>query len=138
MSGPFHAVGILRANLTQTSYGQCSSPTNPSTTTWRSAATLDVIRGLASAAEPSTPIVFPGNGATTSLTRFVAESPDPRTFCGWSGQSVGLPLLALMPAGVSSAGATITGPNGPVATCVLHGANTTGIASSILGGDNAS
>ena len=45
--------------------------------------------------------------------------------------------IALMPAGVSSAGASITGPNGPVATCVLHGANTTGIASSILGGENA-
>ncbi|MET0661789.1 MAG: CAP domain-containing protein [Ilumatobacteraceae bacterium] len=137
MSGPFHAVGILRANLTQSSYGQCSTATNPSATTWRSAGTLDVIRGLAPGGRPSTPIVFPGNGATTSLTRFVAESPDPRTFCGWSGQSVGLPLLALMPAGVSSAGASITGPNGPVATCVLHGANTTGIASSILGGENA-
>ena len=81
--------------------------------------------------------MFPGNGATTSLTRFVAESPDPRTFCGWTAQNVGLPLLALMPSGVSSAGAALTGPNGPVNTCVLHGANTTGVASSILGSENA-
>ena len=134
MSGPFHAIGILRANLTQSSYGQCS---NPATTPWRSAATLDVIRGIAPGAKPSTPIVFPGNGATTSLSRFVAESPDPRSFCGWGAQSVGLPLLALMPSGVSSAAASVTGPNGPVNTCVLHGANTTGVASSILGGENA-
>ncbi len=137
MSGPFHAIGILRPNLTQSSYGQCSTASNPSTTSWRSTATLDVIRGLGSGAKPSTPIVFPGNGATTSLTRFVAESPDPRTFCGWTGRSVGLPLLALMPTGISSANASVTGPNGPITTCVLHGANTTGIASSILGGDNA-
>lgn len=137
LSGPFHAIGILRPNLTQTSYGQCTTATNPTTTSWRSTATLDVIRGLASGPKPATPIVFPGNGATTRLTKFVAESPDPRTFCGWSGRTVGLPLLALMPTGVSSASATLTGPNGPVTTCVLHGGNTTGIASSILGGDNA-
>ena len=137
MSGPFHAIGILRPNLTQSSYGQCSTATNPSTTSWRSTATLDVIRGLAAGAKPTAPIVFPGNGATTSLTKFVAESPDPRTFCGWTGRNVGLPLLAMMPSTVASATASVTGPNGPVTTCVLHGANTTGIASSILGGDNA-
>ena len=137
MSGPFHAIGILRPDLRQTSYGQCSSPTNPTATPWKSAATLDVIRGTSPGPKPSSPIVFPGNGATTSLTRFVAESPDPRTFCGWGGRSVGLPLIALMPAALTSAGAVLTGPNGPVPTCVLTGANTSGVASSILGGDNA-
>jgi Cysteine-rich secretory protein family len=138
MSGPFHAIGILRPTLTQTSYGQCSSPPNPSTTQWKSAGTLDVIRGNNwSGAKPTTPVVFPGPGATTSLTRFVAESPDPRTYCNWSGRTVGLPLIALMPAGVSSATAVLNGPNGPVTTCVLTGSNTDGVASSILGGENA-
>ena len=51
MSGPFHAIGILRPNLTQTSYGQCSSPPNPTATPWKSAATLDVIRGTSSGSE---------------------------------------------------------------------------------------
>ena len=71
------------------------------------------------------------------MTRFVAESPDPRTFCGWSSQQVGLPLIALMPSAVNAATATLTGPNGPVPTCVLTQSNTSGVARSLLGGDNA-
>jgi len=138
MSGPFHAIGVLRPELRQAGFGLCESPPNPTATRWRSAATLDVIRGLDGSAPAATaPVVFPGDGATTSLTRFVAESPDPRTFCGWSGRTVGLPLIALMPGDVSSATATLTGPNGPVPTCVLHRQNTSGVASSILAGDNA-
>jgi uncharacterized protein YkwD len=138
MSGPFHAVGILRSSLRQAGYGMCASPPNPTNTQWRSAATLDVVRGIDGAApKPTSPVFFPGNGATTSLTRFVAESPDPRTFCGWSGQSVGLPLIALMPSAHNGAVATLDGPNGPIPTCVLTRSNTSGVASSILGGDNA-
>jgi hypothetical protein len=138
MSGPFHAIGLLRSSLRQAGFGICSSPPNPSTTAWKSGATLDVLRGNDwSAPKPAEPVVFPGNGATTSLTRFVAESPDPRTFCGWGGRNVGLPLIALMPSRVTSAVASLSGPNGPVPTCVLHTANTTGVASSILGGDHA-
>ena len=64
----------------------CASPPNPTNTQWKSAATLDVVRGNNwGAPKPASPVVFPGNGATTSLTRFVAESPDPRSFCGWGG-----------------------------------------------------
>jgi hypothetical protein len=138
MAGPFHAIGVLRPSLAQAGYGLCSSPPNPSTTVWKSGGTLDVVRGNNwGAAKPATPVVFPGNGSTTSLTKFVAESPDPRTFCNWSGRKVGLPLIALMPSNVTSATATLTGPSGPVPTCVLTKSNTSGVASSILGGDNA-
>ena len=138
MSGPFHAIGILRSSLTQTGFGLCASPPNPTATSWKSAGTLDVVRGNNwGAPKPAAPVVFPGNGSTTSLTRFVAESPDPRTFCGWGGQSVGLPLIALMPSAVSAANATLNGPNGPIPTCVLHKGNTSGTASAILSGDNA-
>jgi uncharacterized protein YkwD len=138
MTGPFHAIGLLRSSLQQSAFGLCASPPNPTNTNWKSAATLDVVRGnIWGAPKPPTPVVFPGNGATTSLTRFIAETPDPRTFCGWGGKTVGLPLIALMPAGVTSAAATLNGPNGPVPTCVLHKNNTSGTASAILGGDNA-
>ncbi|MGI9644522.1 MAG: CAP domain-containing protein [Ilumatobacteraceae bacterium] len=137
MSGPFHAVGILRPELTSTSFGMCASPPNPSTTRWKSGAALDVIRGMDyGVPDPTTPIVFPGYGATTSLFRFIAESPDPRTFCGWSGQTVGLPLIAMVPNKVTSANATLSGPSGPISTCVLHGSNTTGTAKAILDRDN--
>jgi uncharacterized protein YkwD len=138
MSGPFHAIGILRPALQQSSFGSCASPPNPSTTAWKSGATLDVVRGVNwNTPKPAGPVVFPGNGATTSLTRFVAESPDPRSFCGWGGQQVGLPLIALMPSAVTAANATLVGPAGPVPTCVLHQSNTNGVAAAILGGDNA-
>ncbi len=138
MSGPFHAIGLLRPSLQQAAYGMCASPPNPSNTQWKSAATLDVVRGNNwGAPKPASPVVFPGNGATTSLTRFIAESPDPRSFCGWGAQSVGLPLIAMMPSNVTAATATLVGPAGPVPTCVLHKSNTSGTASSILGGDNA-
>ena len=138
MTGPFHAIGLLRPQLRRAGFGLCESPPNPTATRWRSAATLDVIRGLDVNAPTATgPVVFPGNGSTTSLTRFIAESPDPRTFCGWSGRSVGLPLIAMMPGDVSAANATLVGPSGPIPTCVLHRGNTSGVASSILGGDNA-
>ncbi len=138
MTGPFHAIGILRPSLQQAAFGLCNTTTNPTNTRWNSAATLDVVRGNVSGApKPPAPVVFPGNGSTTSLTRFVAETPDPRTLCGWGGNTVGLPLIALMPSDVTSATATLNGPNGPVPTCVLHKSNTSGTASAILGGDNA-
>jgi uncharacterized protein YkwD len=138
MTGPFHAIGLLRSSLQQSAFGICASPPNPTATQWKSAATLDVVRGNNwGAPKPAAPVVFPGNGATTSLTRFVAESPDPRTFCGWSGRSVGLPLIAMMPSNVTTATAKLVGPNGTVPTCVLHKSNTSGTASAILGGDNA-
>ena len=111
--------------------------TRPSTP-WKSAATLDVIRGTSPVRSRRTPIVFPGNGATTSLTRFVAESPDPRIVL-----RLGRPQRRTAAdrhdarRGVTSAGATLPVPTVRSATCVLTGANTTGVASSILGGDNA-
>jgi hypothetical protein len=135
MTGPFHAIGILRHNLVSTGFGLC---TNPSTPTWHSAGTLDVIRGIDySRPRPSTPILFPGDGATVPLNRFITEFPNPLTMCGWSGNA-GLPLIAMMPSSVSWATTTLTGPNGPVQTCNLHQGNVSdGTAKSILGGDNA-
>jgi hypothetical protein len=133
MTGPFHAIGILRHNLRTSGFGLCTSST---TTPWRSGGTLDVLRGLDSTPRPTTPTVFPGNGATVPLHSFVTEFPNPMTMCNWTG-SAGLPLIALMPADVTAASASLTGPNGPVSTCVLHKGNvadSTGKA--ILDGDN--
>jgi hypothetical protein len=133
MTGPFHAIGVLRHNLRQVGYGQCD---NQNTSPWRSGATLDVLRGLTSAPRPANPILFPGNGTTTSLDAFVTEYPDPTSFCGWGG-TAGLPVIAMMPEPVSSATASITGPNGPLETCRIFSGNTNGTAEAILRGDNA-
>ncbi|MEY2401946.1 MAG: hypothetical protein QOJ08_2057, partial [Ilumatobacteraceae bacterium] len=134
MSGPFHAIGVLRPNLRSTGFGKCE---NPSTPVWHSGATLDVIRGLASAPRPADPILFPGNGTTTNLDRFVVESPSPLTYCNWSGPA-GLPIIAMMPEAATNPSASLVGPDGqPVEVCVLSASNTSGVAQQILQGDNA-
>ena len=138
MTGPFHAIGILRHNLTTSGFGLCADAAGAA---WKSGATLDVIRGLdSSRPRPTAPIVFPGNGVTIPLDRFVTESPNPRDMCGWRDDpdGVGLPLIVMMPAGVSGASATLTGPNGPIPTCVLHAGNVSdATARAILRADNA-
>ena len=74
MTGPFHAIGVLRPNLQSTGFGKCD---RADTSTWHSGATLDVIRGLGSAPHIADPIVFPGNGTTTNLC-LLYTSPSPR------------------------------------------------------------
>lgn len=137
MTGPFHAIGILRHSLTTSGFGLCAAESTP--TPWHSGGTLDVIRGIDnSRPRPSHAIVFPGNGATVPLNAFITEYPNPMTLCGWTGNA-GLPLIAMMPNDVTSANSTITGPNGPIETCTLHKGNTgaDGTARAILDGDNA-
>lgn len=136
MTGPFHAIGILRHNLRTSGFGLCAQSDTP--TSWHSGGTLDVIRGIdGSAPRPTTPILFPGDGATVPLSSFITEFPNPLSMCGWTG-SAGLPLIAMLPNDVTGADSTITGPNGPIETCTLHKGNVTdGTARSILDGDNA-
>jgi hypothetical protein len=132
MAAPYHAIGVLRPGTTSMSYGSCR---DAASTPWRSGATLDVVAGM-SGAGVTTPIVWPGNGTRTNLNRFIAESPSPITECGWTG-SAGLPLLALLPDAPTNATAQLTGPDGPLTTCVLTAANSTNAtAKAILDGDN--
>ncbi len=72
------------------------------------------------------------------LNRFITESPNPVTLCGWTG-TAGLPLIAMMPGTVRNANSSLVGPNGPVETCTLHGGNSGGnaTAQAILNADNA-
>ena len=75
-------------------------------------------------------------GPPRTSTASSVESPNPLTFCGWSGPA-GLPIIAMMPEAADNASATLTGPNGPIDVCVLSAANTNGVAQQILQGDNA-
>ena len=134
MTGPFHAIGVLRYNLQRVGFGKCDLNTTP---TWHSGATLNVLNGLnPTLPRPPTPIVFPGNGTTTNLSKFVTETPNPLTYCGWTG-AAGLPVIAMMPEKFTTVSATITGPTGVVPNCALSALNTTSTAQAILGGDNA-
>ncbi len=136
MTGPFHAIGVLRPNLQRVGFGKCD---NPSTPKWRSGATLDVLRGLGPSTPRTQPVLFPGNGSTTNLNRFIVETPDPRAYCGWStSEPTGLPVIALMPEAVNGSVTTsVTGPGGPLQTCSLSRLNTDGTAQAILAADNA-
>lgn len=133
MTGPYHAIGVLRPGLRSVGFGKCDLA---NTAQWHSGATLDVLDGLVSTAPPTQPILFPGDGSTTSLNRFVVESPNPLEACQWTG-GAGLPVIAMLPESTTGATGSITGPNGPLQTCVVSPANTTGVASQILAGDNA-
>lgn len=134
MSGPFHAVGVLRRDLKTVGYGSCDRADTPK---WHSGATLDVLSGLSARTPQWAPVTFPGNGTTTNLNQFVAETPNPLDYCGWTGTPAGLPVFAMMPEAVSGTVTTsMTGPAGPVPTCTLSPLNTTGSAQSILRYDN--
>ena len=138
MTGPFHAIGLLRPNLQRVGFGLC---TDPAASKWRSGATLDVLRGRGPAAPRTSPVLFPGNGSTTSLNRFIVETPDPRPYCGYPTgieNPTGLPIIALMPEAVTgTVTASVVGPNGPLQTCAMSQHTTDGVARSILAGDNA-
>jgi Cysteine-rich secretory protein family len=136
MTGPFHAIGILRHNLRTSGFGLCAD--TDTATNWHSGGTLDVIRGIDnSIPRPATPVLFPGEGSTVPLNRFVTEYPNPLSMCGWTGDA-GLPLIAMFPSDVTSANSTLTGPHGPVETCTLHKGNVSdATARSILDGENA-
>jgi hypothetical protein len=143
LAAPFHAVGMLRAQLTQVALAD-----DPKT----GYAGLDVIQGLDYALPAATtPILFPGPGVTTDLVSFAGESPDPLETCGWSPTSgAGLPLIVLLAqAPAQGLTATLSGPDGVESTgngqlCVVdeftyHSSDPvygpTGAA--ILQGDNA-
>ncbi|HRE00127.1 MAG TPA: CAP domain-containing protein, partial [Ilumatobacteraceae bacterium] len=142
MTGPFHAIGVLRPGLTSVGFGKCDM-TNPGTN-YRSGATLNVLSGLGPSVPQASPILFPGNGTTTSLNMFRTESPNPAVMCGWGATTAGLPVVAMMPEGFSGVPvATMIGAStGPQQVCVLSGANANdpndpaGTAKSILNGVN--
>ncbi len=106
---PFHAIGILRRGLTQVAFARSD----------RGTAGLDVLGGVTSTPSPTTPVLFPGAGSTTNLSRFdVRENPDPTETCsitkgltGWGG----LPLIAMLPSAPDPAiTATLSRPDGSV------------------------
>jgi len=135
MAAPFHAIGILRPNLTSVAYGSCTDPAAP--LAWRKGATLDVLSSLAPRKALAAPIVWPGDGSTTKLDRFIVETPDPLAMCGWPSGG-GLPVIAMLPEAPINPSATITGPSGPLEVCTLAQNNVADpAAKSILAGNNA-
>lgn len=133
MTAPYHALGILRPGVRTVGYARYDDPSAPK---YRSSASLDILSGYAST--PVTePVLFPGRDSTVALDRFIAEEPDPRKSCGWDGQIVGLPLIAMLPETPTNVTAALSGPTGDQTVCVLSSANTSGLARDLLAGDRA-
>jgi hypothetical protein len=110
LRAPFHAVGMLRAQL-----GQVALAVNVHT----GYAGLDVIQGLNYGLPPATkPILFPGPGVTTNLSTYGGEVPSPLQTCRWSDRSTyGLPLVMLLTHPPSAQlHASLTGPKGTEST----------------------
>lgn len=124
MAAPFHAIGILRAQLTQVAFASDAA----------GFAGLDVISGLDYSQPPAAaPITFPGDGGLSFLdTRSLDELPDPSAPCG-AGKWLGLSLIVLLPAAdtATATSASLTEPAGTVdaaggsALCMVTAANWT-------------
>ncbi|HZU59789.1 MAG TPA: CAP domain-containing protein [Solirubrobacteraceae bacterium] len=110
LRAPFHAVGMLRAQLTQVALAVNSHT---------GYAGLDVIQGLNYGLPAATrPILFPGPGVTTNLLTYGGEEPSPLQTCRWSQSATyGLPLILLLPAAPAAhIHASVTGPQGTEST----------------------
>jgi hypothetical protein len=102
LAAPFHAIGMLRPDLTQVALAVGDGYGG-----------LDVISGLNGGFQQTAPILYPGPGSTTSLLDFGGELPDPTQTCGWKGDNVGLPLIVMLVSAPSqSLSASLTGPSG--------------------------
>lgn len=119
MSGPYHALGLLRPGLQSVGVGRCDNETFP---LWRSALTADLTDTDWARQVPASPVMFPGNGATVAMNRFITEVPNPLAVCGWS--SSGLPVIVSMPEAAMTATAAMTDSAGrQLEICVLTAGN---------------
>jgi hypothetical protein len=104
-TAPFHAIGMLRPQLSRVALGIHPGSGD---------AGLDVIQGIDwNRPKPGAPVLFPGSGVTTNLTEFDAgEVPTPLETCGWQALgTVGLPLIALLPSAPgTNLSASLLGP----------------------------
>jgi hypothetical protein len=106
LTAPFHAIGMLRAQLRQVALAEVPGTGD---------AGLDLIHGLNYNLPAATaPTLFPGPGVVTNLLTFGGERPNPLETCSWQQTPpVGLPLIIMLPRDPARAlVATVTGPSG--------------------------
>ena len=94
MTGPFHAIGILRENLKRVGYGREKVAPN-GTYPDSYVANLAIIAGLDPLNSRTKNILFPGDKSIAYLNNFVGENPEPRESCiGDYKKFTGLPIFA--------------------------------------------
>ncbi len=141
MTGPFHAVGILRPNLEKVGYGVASDDKGLTT-----AAALDVLHGLDYTARPkvSYPIVWPGNGTTQPLASYTGgEYPDPLASCNGYEEPSGLPIIVQFAEPTRNVKASVSHRGDKLPACKVHAtsyrnrdASAQALGRALLAGDN--
>jgi hypothetical protein len=107
MQAPFHALGILDPMLAEVGFGIHRAPNKGIQT----AAALDVISGrrvapASASGSPRYPVLWPAIGASVPLTTHLAEFPSPLTTCPGYRAPVGLPVIAQLGPGDTTASVT--------------------------------
>lgn len=116
MTAPFHAIGILRENLTEVGFGTAvvgEGAYSPNTRV----SNISVISGLRNRPR-SLVILFPGQNSITHLNSFAGEYPEPREACGQNFTEFhGLPIFAsLLHRPQKDLNVSLSLPNGKVLT----------------------
>jgi len=93
MAAPFHAIGMLRENLSEVGFGTAIAGEKAYSPNTR-VTNISVLSGLRNRPR-SKVIFFPGPNSTTHLNSFPGENPEPREACGTSFKNFyGLPIFA--------------------------------------------
>lgn len=130
LTGPYHAVSMLRWGLETIGYARCTADGG----LWRSGSTMDVINGFQRRRSEG-PVLFPPAEHTTDLIEFKSERPNPLENCGWT--SAGLPVFAMLPEPPrASTTGVLRGPDGVVETCLITALDDVTSGRTILRFDN--
>jgi len=123
MGAPFHAMGMMDPRLGQSGFGSYREVR----TGWEAAAALDVIRGNSfTPGMFTTPVFWPGNGATVPLRTYSGgEFPDPLSACPGYSSPTGLPIFLELGGNIATSDGphTFTANGVPVQHCVIDSTN---------------
>ncbi|GGS19696.1 CAP domain-containing protein [Deinococcus knuensis] len=122
VGGAFHLPQLLDPRLTRVAFGEAHDAGGA----FRSAAVLDVRRGLGAPDGQAYPVRYPGPEAGLDLTvapasASASEWPDPLVHCGL--KEAGAPVALLMGAGVTVRSAALKVNGQPAAACLLSAAS---------------
>jgi hypothetical protein len=120
MTGPFHALGIVRVGLTDVGFAVAHDDHGLKT-----AAALDVGHGIDEDAATSETVVWPGDGSTVRLRAYIGgEWPDPTAPCDGYEPPAGLPVLFQFEDSPSVTDYSITDSSGrELDVCEVDGSN---------------
>jgi uncharacterized protein YkwD len=142
MGATFHAVGMLDPRWSKTGFGMYQDVNQ----TIKTAACLDILRGMAEARTDAA-VMFPGKNSTTTNLTHQYEWPDPASSCAGYTYPMGAPIILRLGSDANATNVTqtsLTVKGQAVEHCQLHAANYTNsdayaqsVARNVLNNGNA-